>query len=55
MELLNLIPLAALVWMVHRAIGGGRCHDRTDRYFQENKQLTGKKFSNWFGIPKPLN
>ncbi|MBF0178354.1 MAG: hypothetical protein HQL63_16150 [Magnetococcales bacterium] len=52
MELLNLLPLAALAWMVFVAIKSGRKLDRTDHYFQENKHLTGKKFHNWFGIPK---
>ncbi|MBF0154483.1 MAG: hypothetical protein HQL64_12145 [Magnetococcales bacterium] len=55
MELFNLIPLAALGWMVYVAIKGGRRHDRTDHYFQENKRLTGKKYHNWFGIPRALD
>ncbi|MBF0426740.1 MAG: hypothetical protein HQL66_13075 [Magnetococcales bacterium] len=53
MELLNLIPLAALGWLAYTAFRRGHQHDRTDRYFQENKRLTGKKYHNWFGIPKP--
>ena len=50
-QILNLIPLAFVAWVVFKAVKTSRRHDNTDRYFQENKRLTGKKFSNFFGIP----
>ena len=51
MEFLNLIPLAFLAWVVVNAVRGGMRRDWTDRYFQENKGKTGKKFANFFGVP----
>ena len=51
MEVLNLIPLGFLAWVIFLAIKGGVRHDRVDRYFQEYRIKTGKKFHNFFGIP----
>ncbi|MBF0587825.1 MAG: hypothetical protein HQL53_01725 [Magnetococcales bacterium] len=51
MELLNLIPLAAIGWIFYLAIKDGLKRDYTDGYFQ-NKIKTGKKFCNWFGVPR---
>lgn len=53
MEYLNLIPLAILAYVFLRAIQTGLLvRDPTDRYFTVNKIKTGRKFSNWFGVPK---
>ncbi len=51
MEILNLIPIAFLVWVIVRAVQGGFTHDYTDDYFQKNKIKTGKKLHNFFGVP----
>ncbi len=51
MEILNLIPIAFLIWVIFKAIKDGFNHDYTDRYFAENRIKTGKKFHNFFGIP----
>ncbi len=53
MEILNLIPVGFLVWVIMVAVKGGTTHDRVDRYFQQYRIKTGKKFRNFFGIPYP--
>ncbi|MBF0159350.1 MAG: hypothetical protein HQL58_07470 [Magnetococcales bacterium] len=49
---LNLIPIALLAWFVYRAWSQAQQSDHADHYFQVNKNMTGQKFCNWFGIPK---
>ncbi|MBF0370771.1 MAG: hypothetical protein HQL52_15075 [Magnetococcales bacterium] len=49
MEFLNLIPIGFLLWVSFKALKAGLARDHTDRYFQETKIKTGKKFCNWFG------
>jgi hypothetical protein len=52
MEILNLIPIAFLVYVILLAAKRGFSHGYTDKYFKAEKIKTGKKFANFFGIPK---
>ncbi|MBF0447759.1 MAG: hypothetical protein HQL67_06120 [Magnetococcales bacterium] len=52
MEILNLIPVGFLIYVIFLAAKRGFDHGYTDRYFQTLKIKTGKKFANFFGIPK---
>ncbi|MBF0455979.1 MAG: hypothetical protein HQL72_14325 [Magnetococcales bacterium] len=52
MEILNLIPIGFLVYVIYLAAKRGFAHGYTDNYFQTIKIKTGKKFANFFGIPK---
>lgn len=51
MDILNAIPLAALVYFFYVAFVGGHRHDIVDNYFQKERKPTGKRFHNLFGIP----
>jgi hypothetical protein len=52
MEILNLIPIGFLGFVIVVAAKRGFTHGYTDKYFQKVKHKTGKKFANFFGIPK---
>ena len=52
MEILNLIPIGFLVYVIYLAVKRGFDHGYSDNYFQAVKIKTGKKFANFFGIPK---
>ncbi|MBF0422405.1 MAG: hypothetical protein HQL73_05375 [Magnetococcales bacterium] len=51
MEILNLIPIGFLGWVVFVAIQRGHVHGYTEKYFKITRGKTGKKCSNFFGIP----
>ncbi len=51
LNLLNLLPIALLVWITWKAYRTGTTHDRVDAYFQKYRLATGRKFHNFFGVP----
>jgi hypothetical protein len=54
MEILNLIPTLFLVYVIVQAAKRGFNHEYSDKYFQTVKIKTGKKFANFFGLPKNI-
>lgn len=55
LQVLNLIPIGALVWFVLIAIKRGSQRDQVDSYFQGLRTRAAKirESVNWFGVPRP--